>query len=111
MIFVKTLQKMLERYLILQIINWIDHFLKEKKVIELMKGKLGRKIMAKFVGLIAETYSNLIDVDGEDKKARSTKKCVIKRKLKFENNYNCLQATLLENKKPCRKKLKKEKKT
>ena len=26
------------------------------------------------------------------------KKCVIKRKLKFENYKNCLEATLLENK-------------
>ena len=32
------------------------------------------------------------------KKAKGTKKCVIKRKLKFENYKNCLEATQLENK-------------
>ena len=32
------------------------------------------------------------------KKAKDTKKCVIKRKLKFENYKNCLEATQLENK-------------
>ena len=31
------------------------------------------------------------------KKAKGTKKCVIKRKLKFENYKNCLEATQLEN--------------
>ena len=32
------------------------------------------------------------------KKAKGTKKCVIKRKLKFGNYKNCLEATELENK-------------
>ena len=32
------------------------------------------------------------------KKARGTKKCVTKRKLKFENYKNFLEATKLENK-------------
>ena len=59
-----------------------------------MKHKLGGKIMVKFVGLKAKTYSYLID----DKKAKGTKKCVIKRKLKFENYKNCLEATQLKNK-------------
>ena len=58
------------------------------KVIGLMKDKLGGKIMTKFVGLRAKTYSYLIDDGSEDKKAKSTKKCVIKRKLKFENYKN-----------------------
>ena len=39
----------------------------------------------------------LIDDDSQDKKAKGTKKCVIKRKLKFENYKNCLEATKLEN--------------
>ena len=63
-----------------------------------MKNELGGKIMAKFVGLIAKSYSYLIDDDNEDKKAKGTKRCVIKRKLKFENYKNCLEATQLENK-------------
>ena len=58
---------------------------KNKKVIGLMKAELGGKIMTKFVGLRAKTYSYLIDDSNEDKKAKGTKNCVIKRKLKFEN--------------------------
>ena len=62
-----------------------------------MKDELGRKIMTKLVGLRAKTYSYLIDDGSEDKKAKDTKKCVIKRKLEFENYKNCLEATQLEN--------------
>ena len=58
-----------------------------------MKDELGRKIIIKFVGLRVKTYSYLIDDGSEDKKAKGTKKCVIKRKLKFENCKNCLEAT------------------
>ena len=58
---------------------------KNKKVIESMKDELGGKIMTKFVGLRAKTYSHLIDDGSEDKKAKGTKKCIIKRKHKFEN--------------------------
>ena len=64
--------------------NSIDRTLpigKYKKGIGLMKDKLGRKIMTKFVGLRAKTYRYLID-DGSKDKAKGTKKCVIKRKLK-----------------------------
>ena len=63
-----------------------------------MKYELSGKIMIEFVGLRAKTYSYLIDDSSEDKKAKGTKKCVIKRKLKFENYKNCLEATQLENK-------------
>ena len=58
---------------------------KKKKVIGLLKNELGGKIMTKIVGLSAKTYSYLIDDSSEDKKAKDTKKCVIKRKLKFES--------------------------
>ena len=54
--------------------------------------------MLKFVGLRAKSYSYLIDVDSEDKNAKGTKMCVIKRRLKIENYKNCLEATQLENK-------------
>ena len=46
--------------------------------------------MTKFVRLRAETYSYLLDDDSEDEKAKGTKKCIIKRKIKFENYKNCL---------------------
>ena len=54
--------------------------------------------MSKFVGLRAKTYSYLIDDGSEDKKVKSRKKCVIKRKLKFKNFKNCLEAIQLDNK-------------
>ena len=54
--------------------------------------------MTKFVALRGETYSYLIDDGSEDKKAKDTKKCVIKTKLKFENYRNCLEETQLQNK-------------
>ena len=63
---------------------------KNKKVIRLIKDELGGKIMRKFVGLRTKSYSNLIDDGSEDKKAKDTKKNVIKRKLRFENYKNCL---------------------
>ena len=53
-----------------------------KKVIGLMKDELGGQIMKKFVGLRAKTNCYLKDNNDEDKKAKGTKKCVIKRKLK-----------------------------
>ena len=56
---------------------------KNKKVIGLMEDELGEKIMIKFVELRAKTYSYLIDDGSEDKKAKCTKWCVIKRKLKI----------------------------
>ena len=61
-----------------------------------MKDELGGKIMKEFLGLRTKTYNYLIDDDSENKKAKDTKRCVKKRKLKFEN-YN-LEATQLENK-------------
>ena len=63
-----------------------------------MKDELVGKIIKKFVGLKAKTFSYLIDDGSEGKKAKDTKWCVIKRKLKFENNKNCLEATQIENK-------------
>ena len=38
-----------------------------------MKDELGAKIMTKFVGLKAKTYSYLIDDSSEDRKAKGTK--------------------------------------
>ena len=54
--------------------------------------------MVRFVELIAKTYSYLIDGISQNKKAKGTKNCVIKRKLKLENDKNYLEATQLENK-------------
>ena len=64
---------------------------KNKKVIRLIKDRLGRKIMTRYIGLRAKTYSYLIDDSSEE----ITERCVIKRTLKFENCKNCLGATQL----------------
>ena len=59
---------------------------KNKKVICLMKDELGEKIITEFVTLRPKTYSYLTDDGKEDKKAKGTKKCVIKKIIKF-NDY------------------------
>ena len=63
-----------------------------------MNDGLGRKIMKEFVALRAKTYSYLTSNNDEDKRAKSTKKCLIERRIKFEDYKNCLEATGLENK-------------
>ena len=63
-----------------------------------MKDELVGKIMIKFFEFRAKTYSYLRDDSNEDNKAKGTKKCVKKRKLKFEDYKNCLEATQTENK-------------
>ena len=63
-----------------------------------MKDILSGKILIEFVGLREKTYSYLTDASSEDKRAKDTKKCVIKRTLKLENYKNCSVATQLENK-------------
>ena len=63
---------------------------KNKKVIGLMKDELGGKIITEFVALRPKTYSYLTDDYKEDKKAKETKKCVIKRMIKFNDYKNCL---------------------
>ena len=61
-----------------------------KNVYRLFKDELGRKIMKESVALRAKTYAYLIDDDSEKKKAKGTKKFVIRRELIFENNNDCL---------------------
>ena len=63
---------------------------KNKKVIGLMKDELGRKIITEFVTLRPKTYSFLTDDGKEDKKAKGTKKCIIKKIIKFNDCKKCL---------------------
>ena len=60
-----------------------------------MKDELGEKIITKFIGLRAKTCIYLTDDGSESEKAKDTKTCVMKKKLKFENNKNYLEATQL----------------
>ena len=78
--------------LIHQILKSIDHYPQEriKKKIGLMKDELGGKIMTEFGALRPKTYSYLTDDCEEYKKAKGTKKCVIKRRIKFNDYKDCL---------------------
>ena len=63
---------------------------KNKKVPGLFKDELGRKIMTEVAAFRPKAYTYL-KVDGSDhKKAKGTKKWVIKQKLMFENFKDCL---------------------
>ena len=63
---------------------------KNKKVIGLMKDELGGKIIMEFVTLRPKTYSFLTDDGKEDKKAQVTKKCIIKKMIKYNDYKKCL---------------------
>ena len=63
---------------------------KNKKVIVLMKDELGGKIITEFVTLRPKTYSFLTDDGKDDKKAKGTKKCIIKKMIKFNDYKKCL---------------------
>ena len=54
--------------------------------------------MKEVVGLRAKTYSYSKYNNEEDKKTKATRKCVIKEKLKFQDNKNCLEAAQIKNK-------------
>ena len=56
-----------------------------KNVIGLMEDKLGGNIITEFFALRLKTYSYLTDNDENVKKAKGTKKCAIKRILKFDD--------------------------
>ena len=62
-----------------------------------MKDELGVQTVKEFVGLRAKTYSQIKGNNDEDKTAKGTKKCAIKRKLKFEDYKNCLEEAQIEN--------------
>ena len=69
-----------------------------------MKDELGGKVVTEFASSRSETYSYLTeDSDGKNNISKRTKKCVIKRKLKFEDSKNYLEATHFDNKKIPRK--------
>ena len=63
---------------------------KNKKVIRLLKDELGGRVITEFVALIPKTYSCLTNDFKEDKKTKGTKKCLIKRMIKFNDYKNCL---------------------
>ena len=58
---------------------------KNKKVPGLFKDELGGKIIIEVIALRPKTYAYLMDDGSNHKKAKGTKKCVIKQKFMFEN--------------------------
>ena len=60
--------------------------------------KIIRQTMKKIVEFIEKTCSYLNDNNDEDRKSKSTKTCIMKRKLKFEDCKNCLQPAQTERK-------------
>ena len=61
-----------------------------KKVTGRFKDELGGKIMKEFCALRTKTYSYLTEDDSETKRAKGVKRCVIKRRLMFENDKDSL---------------------
>ena len=63
---------------------------KNKKVIGLFKEELGGKIIIEFCALRAKAYAYRLDDDTEKKKAKGTKKCIVKREITFKNYMDSL---------------------
>ena len=61
-----------------------------KKVIGMFKDELGRRIMKEFCALRAKTYAYLKDDDIKKKKSKGVKRCIINRRLMFENYKDSL---------------------
>ena len=55
-----------------------------------MKDELGGRVISEFVAFRPKNYSYLTDDCKEVKKAKGTKKCLIKRVIKFDDYKNCL---------------------
>ena len=66
-----------------------------KKVIGLMKDELGGKMMTEFVALRQKIYCCITQDGSRDRKAKKTKKSIIKRRFKFEVYKKCLKITKL----------------
>ena len=55
-----------------------------------MKDELGGKTMTEFAALKTKTYSYIMVEGKNNKKAKGTKKCVIKQIIKFNDYKDCL---------------------
>ena len=63
---------------------------KNKKIPGLFKDELGEKIIIEVVAIRPKTYAYSIDDDIEHKKAKGTKKYIIKQDIMFGNYTDCL---------------------
>ena len=63
---------------------------KNRKLIGKFKDELGGKVMSEFCALKAKTYAFKLDNDNEVKKAKGTKKCIVKNHITFNGYVNTL---------------------
>ena len=56
----------------------------------MFKDELGGKIMIEFCALRAKTYAFLLDDNTEKKRAKGTKRCIIKKEIMFKHYKDCL---------------------
>ena len=63
---------------------------KNEKVIGMFKDELGGKIMTEFIALRAKVYAYITEDGSVHKRAKGTKKCIIKREIMFEHYKDCL---------------------
>ena len=63
---------------------------KNKKGIGLFKDELGRKVVTEFIALRAKAYAYITEDGSVHKRAKGTKKCIIKREIMFEHYKDCL---------------------
>ena len=77
---------------------------KNKKVIGKFKDELGGKIMNEFCALRAKTYSFKLDDDTENKRAKGTKKFIVKKEITFKNYVDALfkDKVLIKSQQRCR---------
>ena len=71
------------------------------KVAELMKDELGGRVIIEFVALRPKLYTYITLSGGEDKKCKGVKKCVVKRKLDFDDYKHCLFADMGQSENMC----------
>ena len=56
----------------------------------MFKDEIGSEIMTEFCALRVKTYAYILDDDTEMKKAKGTKKCIVKREPMFQNYVDAL---------------------
>ena len=67
----------------------ILHSNKNKKVIGRLKDELSGNVMNRFISLRSKMYSYQ-KFDGEFKRCKGIKRCVVKNEMKFEDYYKCI---------------------
>ena len=105
-IFIKTLQLMLKNSsihsIMMEMIQDLFQSVKIKIIPALFKDGFNGKIVKELVASRAKTYGYLMEDNSEHKKAKGTKKCLIKRELMFENYKSCVlnNKTVLKKQQP-----------